>query len=190
MMAIDTTDTDSMVMGKATPDKLRHIATMLDLMDVILEKVEFRSGEEVIDLTTIKGQDMQEDLRRWADEIEARHWIKDCKNCQMATAQGQSGDGRLGRLRPLHDPRHRSGGLMATTEGDPMTDTSVPRHRFRLLLDMEADDVDDLVARLNDVGYRLATGQLSRSGVAAGGSGSCIHTFTDTERDRPFEEGG
>lgn len=54
-------------------------------------------------------------------------------------------------------------------------------HRYRLMLDIEANDVDDLVARLHDIGYDLATGKLSRSGVRAGGSGTCIHAFTEKE---------
>lgn len=59
-----------------TPDKLRAVAKILDLMDVILDRVEFRMGEEVIDITKVKGQDMQADLRRWADEME-----QPCQSC-------------------------------------------------------------------------------------------------------------
>lgn len=59
-------------------------------------------------------------------------------------------------------------------------------HRFRLELDLESNDVDDLIARLHDIGYELATGKLSPHGVAAGGSGTCIHKFTEaTTSARP-----
>ena len=48
-----------------TPDKLRFIADWLDRCDRLIERVAAAQG----DPTTL-GSDVQQDLRRWADEIE------------------------------------------------------------------------------------------------------------------------
>lgn len=59
-----------------TPDKLRSIANWFDTYDVIIERVIFTmGGDDVLDgerLIAVRGKDVQVDLRRWADAIEAQ----------------------------------------------------------------------------------------------------------------------
>lgn len=52
-----------------TAEKLERIATMLDLMDVILDKIEFKVGEKAVNISSLRGQEMQADLRAWAAQI-------------------------------------------------------------------------------------------------------------------------
>lgn len=57
-----------------TAEKLREIANWLDTYDKIIERVIFTmGGDDVLDgeaLIAVRGKEVQEDLRRWADEID------------------------------------------------------------------------------------------------------------------------
>lgn len=52
-------------------------------------------------------------------------------------------------------------------------------HRYRLALDMEADEASDLSQKLVDLAWELSQGKLTRSGVSASPGVTCIHTLTD-----------
>lgn len=61
--------------GEMTGEKLRSIASWLDTYDAIVEQV-IITVEGGIDLdgkklTAVRGKDVQDDLRRWADELDA-----------------------------------------------------------------------------------------------------------------------
>lgn len=58
-----------------TAERLRAIAKWLDTYDAIVERVIFTmDGDDVLtgeQLNAVRGKDVQGDLRRWADVIEA-----------------------------------------------------------------------------------------------------------------------
>jgi hypothetical protein len=60
-----------------TAEKLRTLAEWFDTYDAIIEQVIFTlDGEEATDgkaLVAVRGKDVQEDLRRWADDID--RWL-------------------------------------------------------------------------------------------------------------------
>jgi hypothetical protein len=57
-------------MEMISPEKLRSIAKFLDLMDVLMSRI--RVGDMPGDkmFAELKGTEMQEDLRKWADVLE------------------------------------------------------------------------------------------------------------------------
>lgn len=69
------TDEDAAPMFEGmTSEKLRAVASWLDTYDAIVERVVFAiGGEDVLDgerLVAIRGKEVQDDLRRWADDID------------------------------------------------------------------------------------------------------------------------
>lgn len=57
-----------------TAEKLRILADWLDTYDIIIERVVFtQGGDDVLageQLVAVRGKEVQDDLRRWADDID------------------------------------------------------------------------------------------------------------------------
>jgi hypothetical protein len=55
------------------------------------------------------------------------------------------------------------------------------RHRLRLQLDIEADEVEEIDWKLREIEMDLNSGKLSSYGVSAAPGRTCLHRFTERE---------
>lgn len=84
-MDLASQNTDPISVGPPTPNKYRQIASVLDLCTkvvyVINDQVEISPEHQSIwnkILDIIDGDEMQQDLLSWADELEAHLQQNDC----------------------------------------------------------------------------------------------------------------
>lgn len=71
-----------------------------------------------------------------------------------------------------------------------MTERTVPRRRWRMTLDLQADTLDDMMGELERIAHRLAeAGAKGQSGVCVTSSGYSSGFVLDVDEDPTMDHG-